>query len=83
MGGNVRCLPRAMALQWMLRSRAIPSRLVVAIAPAAGPGTPDPHHAWTEAGGTVLVGDCDRSAYRALMVFDQGQPAQDGMPDEF
>lgn len=74
--GDSKCLPRAMALQWMLRRRAIPSRLVIAV---AAKSASDPHHAWTECDGAMLVGACDRDAYRPLLVLAQGEvpPASD------
>ena len=70
--GTSKCLPRAMALQWMLRRRGLPSRLVVALAVEGGV---DAHHAWTESGGEMLLGACDRASYRPLMILAQGEAA--------
>ncbi len=50
------CLPRAMALSWLLRRRAIPHALVMAVRPADQRGGPDDLHAWVEAGGTIVLG---------------------------
>jgi hypothetical protein len=51
------CLPRAMALSWMLRRRAIPHRLVMAARPAGQRGGADDLHAWTEASETIVLGE--------------------------
>ena len=66
---HTKCLPRAIALQWMLRRRSMDARLVVAI--YKGPDRSiDEYHAWVEAGGEIILGHCDRQLYRPLMVFD-------------
>ena len=53
----VRCLPRAMALSWMLRRRRIGHALVVAIRPPGQRRADDRLHAWIEADGTIVLGD--------------------------
>jgi hypothetical protein len=53
---TVKCLPQAMALQWMLRRRGLPSVLTIATLPRAGRSTLDDLHAWVAAAGRVLVG---------------------------
>ena len=50
------CLPRAMALQWMLRRRCIPGQLVLGVKPCQRGGLDD-LHAWVEMSGTVLMND--------------------------
>ncbi len=51
------CLPRAMALSWLLRRRAIAHQLVLAARAAGQRGGADDLHAWIEAGGTIVLGD--------------------------
>ena len=52
-----KCLHRAMALAWMLRSRGINFKLKIAVRPPeARTGTHD-LHAWVEAGGMIVLGD--------------------------
>ena len=52
-----RCLPRAMALQWMLMRRARHPTLVIGILPGPRRGSLDDLHAWVELGGEVLIGE--------------------------
>lgn len=52
-----KCLPRAMALSWILRRRRIDHAVVVAVRPAAHRGSDDDLHAWVEAKGSKLIGD--------------------------
>jgi len=52
-----RCLPRAMALSWLLRRAAIGHALVIAARPAALRDSTDALHAWVEIDGTRLIGD--------------------------
>lgn len=54
---TVKCLPQAMALQWMLRRRALASVLTIATLPRAGRSTLDDLHAWVSSAGGVLVGE--------------------------
>jgi hypothetical protein len=51
-----KCLQRAIALYWMLRRRARPAILVIAIIDSRHRGSPDDLHAWTESGGEILIG---------------------------
>ena len=55
--GDFKCLPRAMALQWMLRRRRIPARLLIGILPSGQRGTADDLHAWVLAGTEIVIGD--------------------------
>jgi hypothetical protein len=50
------CLPRAMALSWLLRRRAIPHQLVIAARPADQRGGADDLHAWIESEGHIVLG---------------------------
>ena len=52
-----KCLPRAMALSWILRRRRIGHALVFAVRPAQQRPSADALHAWVEIGGAKLIGD--------------------------
>lgn len=52
-----KCLPRAMALSWMLRSRGVAHCVVFAARPAAQRGSDDQLHAWVEMAGEKIIGD--------------------------
>lgn len=58
--GGARCLPRAMALHWMLRRRHRSSQLVIAVLPGVARGGVDDLHAWIETGGEILIGQLDQ-----------------------
>ena len=51
------CLPRAMALSWVLLRRGIAHQLVIAARPASQRGGADDLHAWIEASGQIVLGD--------------------------
>ena len=51
-----RCLPRAMALHWMLTRRGKPTILVIGVLPGSRRGHLDDLHAWVELDGDVLIG---------------------------
>ena len=53
---ETKCLPRAMALSWILRSRTIEHCLVFAVRPAELRGTDDQLHAWVEVAGDIILG---------------------------
>ena len=67
-----KCLPQAMALQWLLGATGADSRLVIAMQrqPERSDGT-DEHafHAWVEWGDQMLIGLCDPSDYRKVLIF--------------
>jgi len=50
------CLPRAMALQWMLRRRGLAGELVLGVKPGQRGGLDD-LHAWVEMDGAILLND--------------------------
>ncbi|MFM5932244.1 MAG: lasso peptide biosynthesis B2 protein [Novosphingobium sp.] len=50
------CLPRAMALHWMLHRRGRGSELIFAALPDSHRGNSDDLHAWVERGGEMLIG---------------------------
>lgn len=51
-----RCLPRAMALHWMLTRRGKRTTLVIGVLPGPRRGRLDDLHAWVELNGEVLIG---------------------------
>lgn len=54
---HILCLPRAMALSWMLRQGGIPHRLVMAVKPLDARGMGDDLHAWIDVGGERVIGE--------------------------
>jgi hypothetical protein len=54
---STKCLPRAMALSWILRGKRIGHVLVFAVRPAALRNTPDALHAWVEIDGVTVIGE--------------------------
>lgn len=52
-----KCLPRAMALSWMLRRRGIAHVISFAIRPPQDRGGADGLHAWVAVSGTIILGD--------------------------
>ena len=52
-----KCLPRAMALSWMLRRYRLDHALVLAVRGARERGAADALHAWVETGGRIILGD--------------------------
>lgn len=53
---ETRCLPRAMALSWLLRRRGIGHTMVFAVRPPAMRGSADDLHAWIEVDGRIILG---------------------------
>lgn len=53
----VKCLPRAMALSWLLRRRQIAHALVLAARPAEDRRDADSLHAWVEIDAVKVIGD--------------------------
>jgi hypothetical protein len=54
---STKCLPRAMALSWILRRKRIGHVLVFAVRPAGLRDGPDALHAWVEIEGVTVIGD--------------------------
>ena len=52
-----KCLPRAMALSWILRRKRIRHALVIAVRPTEQRQSLDAMHAWVEADGRKIIGD--------------------------
>ena len=53
---ETKCLPRAMALSWLLRRRAIGHAVVFAVRPPESRGSHDDLHAWVEVAGETVLG---------------------------
>lgn len=73
--GHSRCLPQAVALQWIMRMHGIASQIIIAfhIFDRAGEHA---YHAWVEHRGEMLIGHCDRSSYRPIMTLSVGKDTQ-------
>ena len=70
------CLPRAMAMHWMLRRRGIGSVLVIGVAPGDAQGqTAFVMHAWIEIGGHVAIGEDGGQAFQPCAAF-AGRPGR-------
>jgi len=54
---TVKCLPRAMALSWILRRERVAHAVVFAVRPAALRDLADALHAWVEVEGEKVLGD--------------------------
>lgn len=54
---STKCLPRAMALSWILRSQGLAHCIIFAVRPAAQRGHNDDLHAWVEVDGEKVIGD--------------------------
>lgn len=55
---STRCLPRAMALSWMLRLAGVPHAVIFSVRPQSlRDGADDTLHARLEAGGACVLGD--------------------------
>ena len=53
---TTKCLARAIALSWMLRSRSIGHTLVFAVRPKRNRATADRLHSWVEVAGDSIIG---------------------------
>ena len=67
-----KCLPRAMAAQWLLRLRGMPASLVFAVHVRDRCGD-HAYHAWVECDGEFIIGHCERDDYRPVMIIDYTQ----------
>ena len=52
-----KCLPRAMALSWLLRRRRIGHTIIFAVRPVGQRDGDDTLHAWVEVDGRTILGD--------------------------
>ena len=60
------CLPQAMAAQWMLRRRSIPSRLVFGARRGRTPERTFEYHAWLMVAGQCVIGGGELDTYVPL-----------------
>ena len=65
---RTKCLPRAVAVSWLLRRRAIPHAVVIAVRPAELRDQEDALHAWVEVGGEKVIGDLPGAWIETLRV---------------
>lgn len=63
---HARCLPQAMAAQWMLRRRGVRSRLVFGARRGTAPETALEFHAWLIAGGECVIGGQELETFTVL-----------------
>lgn len=54
---QTKCLPRAVALSWLLRRKNLPHSVVFAVRPADRRQLPDALHAWVEINGAKVIGE--------------------------
>jgi hypothetical protein len=54
---STKCLPRAMALSWILRSMGIAHCVTFAVRPAEHGGSDDQLHAWVDVAGETIIGE--------------------------
>jgi hypothetical protein len=54
---QIKCLPQAMGLSWMLRHKGIRHAVVIAVRPADLRGSADALHAWVEVDSQRILGD--------------------------
>lgn len=64
---TVKCLPRAMVMQWLMHRRYLPSQLVIAVHKKGQPPGGDRFHAYVILGDHFLIGECDLAHYRPLL----------------
>lgn len=69
--GDYVCLPRAMAVQWMLRRRGLASAIVFGVAPQQSGDKPHALHAWVEGGGKIIIGADPTITYARGLVLVQ------------
>ena len=71
--GVTKCLPRAMALQWLLHRRGLDATLVIGVKPGAARGGLDDLHAWVVSEGEVVIGASDVT-HRPLFAATRSSP---------
>ncbi len=67
-----KCLPRSMALSWMLKRLAVPHSVVIAARPMADRASDDALHAWVEVCGEIVIGDLPGPWHE---IYRAGRPA--------
>lgn len=63
-----KCLPRAMALSWILRFRQIDHSVVFVVRPPDLRRADDQLHAWVEISGEIILGDLQGPWFETLRV---------------
>ena len=76
---HTKCLPRAMALSWLLRWREIGHGVVFAVRPADQRGSDDQLHAWVEVGDEIVIGELNGPWAETLRLGDGGRYRQANM----
>lgn len=66
---RVRCLPQAMAVQWMLRRRGLRSTLVFGVRRGMAAKSALEFHAWLMVGGECVVGGDEVESFSAFPPF--------------
>lgn len=65
---SLKCLPRAMALSWILRFRKIAHSVVFAVRPPELRGSNDQLHAWVELSGEIILGNLPGPWFETLRI---------------
>jgi hypothetical protein len=68
---TTKCLPRAMALSWMLRRHGIAHSVVFAARPEPARRDSDSLHAWVEVAGSRVIGDLPGPWMETLRLGDE------------
>ena len=71
-GRSFKCLPRAMAAQWMLKRRRITTFLVIGAAPALGEARYTDLHAWVEYNGRIVMGYNSAQVFTPILIVTAG-----------
>jgi hypothetical protein len=66
-----KCLPRAMALSWLLRREHISHAVVIATRPKDSQVADERLHAWVEVGGQRIIGDLPGPWFEILRLSDR------------
>jgi hypothetical protein len=73
---TTKCLPRAMVLSWLLRSKKIAHCLVFAVRPADRRDENDQLHSWVEVGSRTIMGTLPGPWVETLRLGDGGRQEQ-------
>ena len=71
---ETKCLPRAMALSWLLRRIGIAHAMVFAVRPPHLRDSADALHAWVEVEGSRVIGDLPGPWVETLRLGDRPSP---------
>ena len=67
---HTKCLPRAVALSWILRRHGLPHSVVFVVRPSQLRDSADALHAWVELDGTKILGELPGPWLETLRVGD-------------